>query len=106
MSEREPVKQFALLILEKPYEKPMESCYRITLVNPGNGKEFHKVSVLAHPKVKYQTAMVFDHISESKAEDDAWWLAVFSTVPVISKKASFSLLLYPPLGSIVYFLFI
>ncbi|CAE7389389.1 unnamed protein product [Symbiodinium sp. CCMP2456] len=85
----EPVKQFALLILEKPYAS--SDLYRLTLVNAGHGKEFHKSSVRAHPKVKYQTAMVFDNISADKAEDDAWWLAVFATVPVVSRQSCFSL---------------
>ncbi|CAK9026273.1 unnamed protein product [Durusdinium trenchii] len=82
-----PEKQFALLILEKP-----DDTYRLTLVNPGQGKEYHKASVQGHPKVKYQTSMVFEGICCEKAEDDAFWLSLFSAVPTVGQKSEWHLL--------------
>ena len=80
-------KQFVLLILEKP-----DDTYRLTVVNPGQGREFHKSSVQGHPKVKYQTAMVLEGLSREKAEDDAFWLTLFAAVPIAGPRSAWHLL--------------
>ena len=80
-------KQFVILILEKP-----DATYRLTVVNPGQGKDFHKSSVQGHPKVKYQTSMVFEGLCSEKVEDDAFWLTLFTVVPTVGPQSAWHLL--------------
>ncbi|CAJ1434089.1 unnamed protein product, partial [Effrenium voratum] len=77
------------LLLErkaKPGSDTGEHCYRLTIVNAGDGSLYHRQSARCPPKLKYQTCLVFEGIPCDRAEDEAFWTTMVTACLISSER--------------------
>jgi hypothetical protein len=66
-------------------EKKINGCYRFVVINSCKiGLAWHESNASQPPKIKYRTAMEFDNVEPTVAEDEAWWvmLVITSVTPI------------------------
>eukprot|EP01083_Nonionella_stella_P030773 84290_1 len=71
---------FVIFVLEK-----LENSFRLAVCNTGLGNEYHPVSAIFPPKIKYKNTIVIDDIAPDRILDDAWWAMVFKLIVYKSK---------------------
>jgi hypothetical protein len=78
----QPVPQNMLYHLERTADAE----YRFAVIStaPDRGLQWHpRRAFLSPPKIKYETALVFERVPAQRVLDDAWWLAI---VAIASQK--------------------